>query len=75
MRSRLQWARHVERMTDDRLPKRAADLREQGRRRRGRPMLRWEDNVERDMRKAEEEEDWKKKTRDRGGGKDYQTRR
>ncbi len=38
--------------------------------RRGRPMLRWEDYVQRDARKAGEEEDWKKKkTRDRGGWK------
>ena len=37
VRSRLQWAGHVERMADDRLPKRAAELCEQGRRRRGRP--------------------------------------
>ena len=43
VRSRLQWAGHVERMADDSLPKRAAELREQGRRRRGRPRLRWED--------------------------------
>ena len=28
-RSRLQWAEHVERMADGRLPKRAAELREQ----------------------------------------------
>ena len=41
MRSRLQWAGHVERMADNRLQKRAAELREEGRRRRGRPMLRW----------------------------------
>ena len=39
VRSRLQWAGHVERMADDRLPKREAELREQGRRRRGRSML------------------------------------
>ena len=65
-RSRLQWAGHVERMADDRLPKRAAQLREQGRRRRGRPMRRWEDCVKREVNKAGEEEDWKKKTRDRG---------
>ena len=69
VRSRLQWTGHVERMADDRLPKRAAELREQGRRRRGRPRLRWEDCVKRDVRKAGEEEDWKKKTRDRGGWK------
>ena len=68
-RSRLQWAGHVERMADDRLPKRAAELREQDRRRRGRPMLRWEDCVKRDVRRAVEEEDWKKKTRARGGWK------
>ena len=69
MRSRLQLAGHVERMADDRLPKRAAELREQGRRRRGRPRLRLEDCVERDVRKTGEEEDWKKKTRDRVGWK------
>ena len=45
MRSRLQWAGHVERMADERLPKRATELREQGRRRRGRPILRWEDCI------------------------------
>ena len=66
VRSRLQWAGHVERMADDRLPKRAAELCEQRRRRRGRPSPRWEDCVKRDVRKAGEEEDWKKKTRDRG---------
>ena len=69
MRSRLQWAGHVERMADDRLPKRAAELRVEGRRRRGRPMLRWEDCVMRDVGKAGEEGDWKKTTRDRGGCK------
>ena len=52
VRSRLQWAGHVERMADDRLAKRAAELREQGRRRRGRPRLRWEDCVKRYVMKA-----------------------
>ena len=56
-------------MADDRLPKRAAELREQDRRRRGRPTLRWEDCVKRDASKAGDVEDWKKKTRDRGGWK------
>ena len=56
------------RMAEDRLPKRATEIREQGRMRRGGPMLRWEDCVKRDFRKAEEE-DWKKNTIDRGGWK------
>ena len=56
-------------MADDRLPNRAAELRGQGRKRRGMPRLIWEDCVKRDVRKAGEEEDWKKKTRDRGGWK------
>ena len=67
VRSRLQWAGHVERMADNRLPKRAAELREPGRMRRGRPRLRWEDCVKRDVKKTGEEGDWKKKTGDRGG--------
>ena len=67
MRSRLQWAGHVERMANERLPKRAAELREQGRRRRGRPRLRWDDCVKRDVKETGEEGDWKKKTGDRGG--------
>ena len=62
----ITWAGHVGRMADDRLPKRAAELREVGRRRRGRPMLRWEDCVKRDGKKTGEEGDWKKKTGDRG---------
>ena len=68
MRSRLQWAGHVERMADERLPKRVVELHEQGRRRRGRPRLRWEDCVKIDVKKTGEEGDWKKKTGDRGGG-------
>ena len=65
MRSRLQWAGHVERMVDDRLPKRERQSFVM-RMRRGRSMLNWEDSVKRYVRKAGEEEDWKKKTRDRG---------
>ena len=42
VRSRLQWAGHVENMSDDRLPKRVAELSEQGKMRRGRPRLRLE---------------------------------
>ena len=75
VRSRLQWVGHVERLPGNILPKRATELREQGRRKLGRPRLRWEDCVKTDVRKAGDEEDWKKKTRDRGGGKYYQMRR
>ena len=67
VRRRLQWAGLVERMADERLPKRAAELREQGRRRRGRPILRWEDCVKRGVKKTGEEGDWMKKRGDRGG--------
>ncbi len=56
VRSRLQWAGHVGRMADDRLPNRAAELRDEGRRRRGRPRLIWVDGVKRDVRKAEGDE-------------------
>ena len=66
-RNRLQWTRHVERMVDDTLPKREVELREEGRTRRGSPRLRSEDCGKREVRKAGEEEDWKKKTRDRVG--------
>ena len=68
MRSRLQRTGHVERMAYDRRPKRAAELREQGRRRRGRPRLRWEDCVKRDVKKAGEEGYWKKKKETEEGG-------
>ena len=66
MRSRLQWAGHVERMADDRLPQRAAEVREEGGGDEGGQG--WEDYVEneRDVRKAGEEEEWKRKTRDTG---------
>ena len=67
MTDRERLGGHIKRMADDILPKRAAELRVEGRRRRGRPRLRWEDCVKRDVKKAGEEEDWKKKTRDRGG--------
>ena len=67
------WAGHVclERMADDRPPTRAAELREEGRRRRGRARLRWDDCVKRYnyVRKAREEEDRKNKARARGGWK------
>ena len=41
------------RMVDDRLPKRASELHEQGRRRLGPQIMRWEDRVKRDVKKVE----------------------
>ena len=67
VRTILLWAGHVERMADDRLKKRATELREEGRRRRGRPMLRRGDCDKRDVRKTVEDEDWENKTRNRRG--------
>ena len=61
MKSRLQWAGYVERMADDRQLKRAAELREQRKIRRGRTLTRWEHCGKRDVRKTGEEEDWKNK--------------
>ena len=42
-------------------------LREQGRRRRGRPILIWEDCIKIDVKKTGKEGDWKKKTGNREG--------
>ena len=45
-------ALHIEMMADAKLPKRAAELRDEGMMRRWRPRLRWEDCVKRDVKKA-----------------------
>ena len=49
VRSRLKWVGHVERMEEVRLMKRAEALGVERRRTRGRPRLRWEDCVKRDL--------------------------
>ena len=48
----MKWAGHMVRMNADKLPKRAETKRQEGSRKRGRPQLRWEDCVKRDLRKA-----------------------
>ena len=63
--NRLKWAGHVERMAEDRLTKRADAYGEEGRRRTGRPRLRWEDCVKRDGRNAGVEGNWMGKAHDR----------
>ena len=58
VKSRMKWTGH---MKDDRLAKRSETKKQEGFRKRGRPQLRWEDCVKRDLRKAEEEEKWREK--------------
>ena len=65
VKSRMKWAGHMVRMNDDKLPKRAETKTQEGSRKRGRPQLRWEDCVKRDLRKAKEEEKWREKANNR----------
>ena len=53
VKSRMKWAGHIVRMKDNILPKIAEAKKVEGSRKRGRPHLRWEDCVKRDLRKAE----------------------
>ena len=53
------------RMKDEKLPKRSETKKHHGCRKRGRPQLRWEDCVKRDLRKAEEGEKWRGKANNR----------
>ena len=62
---RMKWAGHMVRMKDEKLPKRSETMKHDGCRKRGRPQLRWEDCVKRDLRKAEEEEKWREKANNR----------
>ena len=66
VKSRMKWAGHMVRMKDEKLPKRSETMKHDGCRKRGRPQLRWEDCVKRDLRKAEEEEKWREKANNRG---------
>ena len=66
VKSRMKWAGHVERMKEDRLKRMAHVHQERGKRKRGRPRMRWRDCIERDMRKAElEDVDWMMVAQDR----------
>ena len=65
VKSRMKWAGHMVRMKDEQLPKRSETMKHDGCRKRGRPHLRWEDCVKRDLRKAEEEEKWREKANNR----------
>ena len=59
VKNRMKWAGHMVRMKDEILPKRCETKKQEGCRKRGRPQLRWDDCVKRDLRKAEEGEHWR----------------
>ena len=64
--SRMIWAGHMQRMGEDRLSKRTWKAEEGGRRRRGRPKLRWKDCVKRDLeRTGTNGQEWKTIAEDR----------
>ena len=65
VKSRIKWPGFMVRMKDIKLPKRSEITKQGGCRKRGRPQLRWEDCVKRDLRKAEEEEKWREKANSR----------
>ena len=56
VKSRIKWAGRMVRMKDDKLQKSSETKKQEGSRKRGRPELRWEECVKRDLRKAQEEE-------------------
>ena len=66
VKSRMKLAGHLERMREDRLPRMAYVHQERGKRKRGRPRMRWRDCIERNMSKAElEDVDWRMLAHDR----------
>ena len=62
--SRMKRAGHIVRMKDEIIPKIFEPNKQEGCSTRGRPQLRWEDSVKRDLSKAEEEK-WRGKANKR----------
>lgn len=48
--NQLRWYGHVQRMAEDRIPKKILNWTPQGRRKRGRPRLSWREGIDRDIR-------------------------
>jgi hypothetical protein len=61
---RIRWLGHVERMKDNAMPKRMLKVRLASKTRKGRPRMRWLDDVESDLKKMEVK-GLKEKMRDR----------
>ena len=60
VKSQMNWAGHMVRMKDAKLPIRSETKKQEGSRKRGRPPLRWEDCVKRYLR-----EKWREKANNR----------
>jgi gas vesicle protein len=60
---RIRWLGHVERMEDNAMPKRMLKGRLYSKRRKGRPRMRWLNDVESDLKM--EVKEWKEKMRER----------
>ena len=65
VKSRMKWAGQNGHNEDEKLPKISETNKHDACRKRGRPQLRWEDCVRRDMRKVEVEEKWREKANNR----------
>jgi hypothetical protein len=61
---RISWIGHVERMEDSRMPKRVMGEKFYTRRKRGRPKIRWLDDVQEDLQEMGIE-GWRRKAQDR----------
>lgn len=61
---RLRWLGHIQRMDENRIPKRILQEKVHNRRRKGRPKKRWLDGVIRDL-EIMGVRGWRKKTEDR----------
>ena len=62
---RLRWAGHVARMGDRRRAHKILLRKPEGKRPRGRPKIRWEDNIVRDLKEVDYEGNWKILAQDR----------
>jgi hypothetical protein len=68
-RQRISWLGHLERMEEDRMPKKIFTQELEGTRRRGRPRKRWKEEVERDV-KVQGVRRWRELVADRKTRKD-----